>query len=153
MNRPAEMITNGAAKRRSFLYKPGATNSQIWYSIHGDAIKTEQSSGSFIQMMVNASIGLICTSVGGSTFNSLRAATAGCATTFHNSAQNVRQRMNAMPKPDNIYNSRLRRSSRCPRKDIRSIPSSSSSSSSSGLGGVGGVGGGGADCTAGTISA
>ena len=45
MNSPAQDKMNGEARRRSFRYSPGAINAQTWYKTHGEAMKSEATSG------------------------------------------------------------------------------------------------------------
>src|SRR5579863_3225460 len=140
MNKPAEQMTNGAAQRRSRLYRPGAMNAQTWYRIQGAAMKIDVSTGSFTQMMLKASIGATCTRAGGPPLNPFtpsvfKALTAGAETAFHNLSQNVRLRINATPTPPNARRIRERNSSRWSRNDMRSIPPSSPSPSESDGGG------------------
>src|SRR5438132_5580116 len=132
MNRPAVLKMNGAAILRSFLYRPGEMKDQIWYTIHGDARKIEQSTGSLIQMMEKLSIGAVVVRRGGTTFKNFSASTAGCLMMSHNWDENTMLAMNAIPTPQMHLMIRERSSSRCSMKDIRSMPSSSPSPSSGG---------------------
>ena len=90
-----------------------------------------QTTGSLNQMMLKTSIGSICVRFSGYP-RDLSAPLAGCTTTFQSCWLNKRLPPKARPTPINDLMMRERSSSRCCRKDMRSMPSSSSSSSSGG---------------------
>src|SRR5512133_1688741 len=98
--------------------------------------------GSFTQMMEKLSIGEVKTSEVSLYPRDVRAAAAGSCTIRQSCSLNVRLAKNAIPRPASAQINRLRSSSRCSRKDMRSIPSSSGSSGSSSEEGGGGGGGG-----------
>src|SRR5438552_3620928 len=110
---------------------------QIWYTIHGDARKIEQSTGSLIQMMEKLSIGAVVVRRGGTTFKNFSASTAGALMMSHNWAEKTMLTMNATPTPQRHLMIRERSPSRCSMKDMRSMPSSLPSLSSGGGGSLG----------------
>src|SRR5579864_358522 len=116
----------GAAQRRSRRYRPGEMKAQTWYRIQGEEMNTAQRMGSFTQMVLKASIGVICTSSGG--YPSVSSAPlAGRETMVHRGLANVRLTANATATPIRHLINRERSSSRCSRNDMRNMPSSSSS--------------------------
>src|SRR4051794_24490082 len=143
MNRPDVQTMNGTAHRRSFLYRPGEMKPQICHRIIGEATKIETTNGALIQIVLNCSIGVMAMSTGLALIV-LSAEIAGSLTNFQISGAKYRQATKQIANPTMIRISRARNSSRCSRKDMRTIPSSSGSSSSSlpeGGVGVGGFGG------------
>src|SRR6266436_5331922 len=135
-NSSAEEMMNGAAQRRSFLYRPGEMNAQNWYSTHGAARNSDTTSGSLNQMMEIPSVGSMAIRLGCNP-SDVSAAAAGWRMMSHNCLLKEIATMNAAPSPHRQRISRARSSSKCSMKDMRSMPSSSSSSA-----GGGAVGGG-----------
>src|ERR1035437_3939057 len=112
MNRPAELITNGAAKRLSRLYRPGAINAHTWYRIQGEATKIAHRMGIQNQITLKPSMGVIVCSNGGLTPRAVNAETAGSLTTFQTAFENVRQMRKATRSPSRDLMMRERSSCR-----------------------------------------
>ena len=76
--------------------------------------------GSLIQITLNASMGVICTRVG-LNLRVVSASLAGAVTKSHNLSVKMMLTTNATPTPIRARMMRDRSSSRCSRKDMRSM--------------------------------
>src|SRR5579871_2471736 len=112
---------------------------QTCHPIQGAPKNSEATSGVHTQIMEKFSIGSIAIKRASGIPVALSATKPGAITMSNNFWLKITQSKKMTPKPHSALMMRARNSSRCSRKDMRSMPPSSSSSSSSGGGGGGGV--------------
>src|SRR5579863_3830559 len=139
MNNPEVQVTNGTAHFFSRSYNPGAMKAHTCQRIHGAPKNREATKGVHTHMIENASITSIITNLASGIPVLRRASQPGAMRIAKSWLLKITQSKKMTPKPHNALMMRARSSSRCSRKDMRSMPPSSSSSSSSGGGGGGGV--------------